>query len=135
MYKDGVTKLSLLFKSGKGFNMKFTKKNSINAGDLKDRLTLLMPTVANDGRGGSSVTYSDYATVWCKASPANNSRSLQEAQVIFNDSFRFTIRYSEVPILANWKIRFNGREYTIHTIDDIENRYQYYSILAYTKHL
>jgi len=112
-----------------------TKNNAIVAGSLKDRLTLLIPTVVSDLRGGSTITYADYATVWCKASPANNSRSLEEAQVIFSDSFRFTIRYSEVPILANWKIRFNSREYTIHTIDDIENRYQYYSILAYSKKL
>lgn len=115
--------------------MKLTKKNSINAGDLKDRLTLLIPSATNDGRGGKTVTYSDYATVWCKASPANNSRTLQEAQLVFNDSFRFTIRYSEVPVTANWKIRFNGKDYTIHTVDDIENRYQYLSILAYSKAL
>jgi SPP1 family predicted phage head-tail adaptor len=115
--------------------MKITKKNTITAGDLKDRLTLLIPTVVSNGRGGSTITYSDYATVWCKAQPYRNSRTLQEAQLIFNDSFNFIIRYSEVPITAAWMIRFNGADYTIHTIDDVENRYQYYSILAYTKKL
>lgn len=115
--------------------MKLTRPNEINAGSLKDRLTLRQPTSVADGRGGSTVTFTDYATVWCKASPANNSRTLEEAQVTFYDSFRFTIRVSTVPINATWQIVFNGRTYTIHTVDDIENRYQYLSILAYSKQL
>ena len=115
--------------------MKLTRKHSINAGDLKDRLTLLMPTVVTDGRGGSNTTYADYATVWCKATPHHNTKSLEEGQVIYYDAFRFNIRYSEVPLNGTWKIRFNGREYTIHTIDDIENRYQYLEIIAYSKKL
>ena len=115
--------------------MKLIRKNTISAGSLKDRLTLLMPTVTPDGRGGSSTVYSTEYAVWCKATPANNTRALDEAQVIYYDAFRFTVRTSELNLNGTWKIRFNGREYTIHTIDDIENRYQYLSILAYSKKL
>jgi SPP1 family predicted phage head-tail adaptor len=115
--------------------MKLIRKNSINAGDLKDRLTLLMPTVLPDGRGGSSTVYVSEFTVWCKATPHHNTRALDEAQVIYYDAFRFTIRTSELNLNGTWKIRFNGREYTIHTIDDIENRYQYLEIIAYSKKL
>ena len=106
---------------------------TISAGQLKDRLTLLMPSATSDGRGGSRTTYSDYATVWCQAKNANNSRELAESQLTFVDAQIFIIRVSAVPITANWHIRFQGRDYTIQTILDIENRYQYYKILAYSK--
>lgn len=114
--------------------MKLNRRpGSISAGDLKDRLILQQPTQTNNNRGGYTTTYADYATVWCKAMPANNSRALVEGQITYYDAFYFTIRRSEVPIQADWKATFNGREYTIHTVDDIENRYQYLLILAYSK--
>jgi SPP1 family predicted phage head-tail adaptor len=109
------------------------KEYTISAGNLKDRLTLLMPSATSDGRGGSRITYSSYASVWCQAKNANNSRELAAAQLTFVDAQIFIIRVTSVPITANWHITFQGREYTIQTILDIENRYQYYKILAYSK--
>jgi head-tail adaptor len=47
----------------------------------------------------------------------------------------FTIRTSQVNITADWQLEFNGRTYTIHTIDDIDNRYQYLLIVALSKDL
>jgi SPP1 family predicted phage head-tail adaptor len=111
------------------------KTTSITAGDLKDRLTLLMPSATSNGRGGSTTTYSDYSEVWCKAIPANSSRELAESQLTFYDAFVFTIRYSSVPITADWHITFKDRTYTIHTLDNIESRNQYWRILAYSKNL
>lgn len=110
------------------------KSNSINAGDLKDLCTLYEPFSIPDGRGGSRTSFLTYGQVWCKAIPKRSSRALQEAQVVFNEALEFTIRYG-IPIKANWELEFNGRRYIIHSVDDIENRYQYYSVLAYTKAL
>ena len=115
--------------------MKLVRKNSIEAGDLKDRCTLLIPIAINDGRGGSATAFSTYAEVWCKAMPSTDSRTLEQAQVIFNEAIKFTIRVNEIPIKSNWKIIFNGKTYTIHAINDIDTRYQYLSILAYTSNL
>jgi len=114
--------------------MKLNRRSgSISAGDLKDRCSLLQPTYTSNGRGGQDTTFATYATVWCKATPSSNSRELVEAQITYYDAFHFTIRKSEVPIKSDWHIDFNGRTYTIHTVDDIENRYQYLKILAYSK--
>lgn len=107
----------------------------ISAGDLKDRCDLMQPTYTADGRGGETVSYALYASVWVQATPASNSRTLSEAQVTFYEAFKFTIRVSTVPIKADWQIVFNGRTYTIHTIDDIDNQYQYNLILAYSPKL
>jgi SPP1 family predicted phage head-tail adaptor len=116
--------------------MKLNRRSGIiTAGDLKDRATLLSPTYTVDGQGGNTITYAQYGVVWCMAKPATNSRTLQEAQLVFNEAMKFTIRYSEVAITADWRIEFNGRTFIIHTLDDIENRYQYLEILAYSKNL
>jgi SPP1 family predicted phage head-tail adaptor len=116
--------------------MKLNRRSGqITAGDLKDRLTLKSPTYTPDGQGGNTVTYSDYGVVWCMAKPATNTRALEQAQLIFNDAMRFTIRVSQVPITADWQIVFNDNTFIIHTIDDIEGRHQYLSILAYSKEL
>lgn len=107
----------------------------ISAGDLKDRLELMAPTYTADGRGGQTVTFALNTTVWCQANPASNSRTLSEAQVTFFDAFKFRIRVSTVLVKADWQIVFNDRTYTIHTIQDIDNQYQYYDILAYSPKL
>jgi len=116
--------------------MKLRKRTTqITSGYLKDRCTLLQPTSTANGRGGFTVTYASYGDVWCMAEPASNARELVDGRLTFYDAFHFTIRVSEVPILANWHITFGGRTYTIHTIDNIENRFQYYKILAYSAKL
>lgn len=116
--------------------MKLNRRpGTISAGDLKDRLTLLQPTYTADGQGGTTITHATYGIVWCKAKPANNLRSLQESQLVFNEAMMFTIRASQVNITADWQLEFNGRTYTIHTIDDVDNRYQYLLIVALSKDL
>ena len=107
----------------------------LGAGDLKDRCILLQPTSTSDGRGGSTIAYSTYDTVWCKASRLGNTRDSVTGQEIFTDGIEFTIRYSQVPIKSNWNITFNSRTYTISSITDINNRYQYLRIVAYAKKL
>lgn len=109
--------------------------STISAGDLKDRCELMQPIYGNDGRGGHPVTFVSAGSVWCKASPASNNRQLSDAQIIFWDAFRFTIRVSTLNVSGDWQIVFNGRTYTLHYIQDIDNRYQYLSILAYSPKL
>lgn len=111
------------------------RKDTISAGDLKDRCELMQPTYISDGQGGRTTVFSSVGSVWCQANPASNSRALSEAQVTYWDAFRFCIRVSSLQIKGDWQIVFNERTYTIHYIQDIENRYQYLSILAYSHKL
>lgn len=112
------------------------RSDTLGSGDMRARITMLQPTYTADGRGGQTVTFAAYSTVWAKAEPKTESRRLQEAQVTYNDAYDFTIRFSEMPLTADWMIRYKGRDYTIHPgIHDIEDRHQYWSILAYTKKL
>lgn len=110
--------------------------STISAGDLKDRCELMQPIYGNDGRGGHPVTFVSVGSVWCKATSRNNSRTLSEAQVTYFDAFTFIIRVSTLAVSGDWHINFNGKNYTIHgTPTDIDNRYQYLSILAYSPKL
>lgn len=109
------------------------KRNEITAGSLKDRCTLIPVTYASDGRGGQTPTDGTGIEVWCHANPTRDSRQLLEAQLTFLDALDITIRYQNIAIDPNWKIEFNGKTYTIHTIKNVYTRYQYWEILCYSK--
>lgn len=115
--------------------MRMGRKNTIDAGDLREQVTLLQPIRVDDGRGGFTTTYTAYGNVWARVRPVRSSRTLADAQVQFGEAFEFVIRVSEVPITADWHINYFGRTFTIHGIDDIENRREYYNVLAYTQQI
>ena len=108
------------------------RQNHINAGNLIDTLLLQQPTYASDGQGGTTTTWSDYGTVWCQADPGAGSRELEQAAVKFDQPIRFIIRVQDIPLAQDWRAIFNGKTYLIHSIHDIEQRYQYWQITAYS---
>ena len=112
--------------------MKLARKNSIDAGDLKEQVTLLQPTRVADGRGGFTTTYTTFGNVWARVLPVRGVRQLTDAQLQYREAFDFVIRVQEIPITADWRIVYDGRTFTIHSIDDIQTRRQYYTMLCYT---
>jgi SPP1 family predicted phage head-tail adaptor len=116
--------------------IKTHRQNNINAGNLKDRLTLQQPLYAGDGRGGTIVlNYINSVDVWCQADPNSGSRELEQAAVKFDQPIRFIIRVQDIPLAQDWRIIYNGKTYLIHSVHDIEQRYQYWQITAYTEGL
>ena len=117
------------------FTVKLNRRSGyISAGDLKDRCTLQQPTYTNNNRGGQTVTYADYGSVWCKAVPLSDTRVLEQAQETYNESKVFTVRYNSA-FQPDWKLTYEGNEYFIHAVENIEGRYQYLKIIAFTKAL
>jgi SPP1 family predicted phage head-tail adaptor len=114
---------------------KNARSNMITAGLLKDTATLLQPIYTSDGRGGTTVAFVPFGVVWCSAIPSRDTRALEEAAIAYNQSINFTIRVQNVSLTNDWKIEFNGKTYDIHSISDIDNRYQYWEIFAYTNDL
>lgn len=112
----------------------YRRLGEINAGFLKDRAQLMAPSYVTDNYGQTTITYTLQQEVWAGVKNASNSRQLQEAQVIFEDASYLYIRYG-VQITADYQIIFEGKTYTIYSIQDIENRFQYYQILMYSKKL
>ena len=108
------------------------RQNFINAGNLKDRLTLQQPTYTSDGRGGRTTTWGNDISVWCEAMPNRGSRELEQAAVKFEQPIKFIIRVQDIPLAQDWRIIFNGKTYLIHSVTDIEQRYEYWEIQAYS---
>jgi len=111
---------------------KYHRQNNINAGNLKDRLTLQQPTYTSDGRGGRTTTWGNDYAVWCQANPNKGSRELEQAAVKFTQPIQFIIRVQEIPLAQDWRIVFNGKAYLIHSVHDIDQRYEYWQITAYS---
>jgi len=108
------------------------RQNHINAGNLKDVLTLQQPIYTSDGQGGTTTTWGNDVTVWCEANPNSGARELEQAAVKFDQPIRFIIRVQNIPLAQDWRIIYNGKTYLIHSVHDIELRYQYWQITAYT---
>lgn len=116
--------------------MKLYKKNiTISADDLKDVCTLYEPSRAAGERGRTITTYTSRGAVNCQFTPNRGSRALQEAQLTYNEVATIRIRYNyDYPgINADWQVEFNGKRYTVHSVEDMYNRHQYLELLAYTK--
>lgn len=109
------------------------RTGELTAASLKDRCTLKKPTLTSDGRGGYVTTYTSQE-VWCMAIPRANSRSTDQAQIIYDDIIDFYIRYG-VPFDASYVVEFKGAEYVVQNVNDINNRYQYYKFEGVSKKL
>lgn len=108
------------------------RQNFINAGNLKDRLTLQQPIYSSNGRGGTETTWGNDISVWCEAMPNKGGRALEQAAVKFDQPIKFIIRVQDIPLAQDWRIIFNGKTYLIHSVTDIEQRYEYWEIQAYS---
>lgn len=115
--------------------MKLYNRHPVVAADeLKDRISLQSPTYSENDRGKTTVTFAEYAEVWCQCLPGKGARALQDAQVVFDSVCTFRIRHGS-GIKEDWQLVFEGRTFVIHSINDIRNRFQYDEIIAYTKDL
>jgi SPP1 family predicted phage head-tail adaptor len=106
----------------------------LTAALLKDRCTIKPAISTADGQGGSVTTYGAGTEVWCGTDPKAKSRLLQTEQLINQDFVYIYIRYG-IDINPSYLITFQGADYVINSITNIDNRYQYYLIEMYSKKL
>ena len=106
--------------------------NDISVGNMDRVVTLLQPTVASNGRGGSlPPTYTE-TDVFAMVKPFRDTRGLQESGITYNQAVRIIIRYYP-SVTPDWKVSIDGLDYTIHTVEDIDLKNQFNEIIAYTK--
>ena len=109
----------------KGNNTRF-----LSAELLIEPIIVMEPTTITDSEGGFSVSYNIGSTIWGMFIPLGQDRQLLSAEVTFTDSARVYVRIP-LTIDQTHKLRINGLDYTIHSITNLENRYQYYEITIY----
>ena len=110
--------------------MKLVRQNEICAETMRELFTVQSYTRASDGEGGYTYTASTSADYWGDISPLSQSRALLELSLSFKKAVRIYTRYTDA-ITVNNKIIFDGEEYTIHSVLDIDTKKQYLKIIAY----
>lgn len=65
----------------------------MTAGQLRERITIQQAVETPDGGGGSSVVWTDLATLWAEVRPLSGRERLQAQQIEASVDYRVTIRY------------------------------------------
>lgn len=107
---------------------------SISIGQMRDLVTLLVPTITTVTRNNKAVTYpvEDQIEVYAVVHPGGNERSLQEANFTYDDIITVYIRYNG-NLANNWKIRYAGSDYTIHKVSNVDAVNRFQQIMCYSK--
>lgn len=106
--------------------------NDISVGNMDRVVTLLQPTVTPNNRGGSpKPTYTE-TDVYAMVKPFRDSRGLQESGITYTQAVRVILRYYPT-LTPDWKVSIDGKDYTIHTVEDVDNKNQFSELIAYTK--
>ena len=107
-------------------------KNTIDIGQLRNQITFLIPTQTVGERGNITLTYPTTKTVYARVTPGGNDRSLQEANLTYDEIMTVIVRYDS-DFKESWKIRFNNIQYTIHSSTNIDHYNRFIEILCYAK--
>jgi SPP1 family predicted phage head-tail adaptor len=94
-------------------------------------ITLLYPTATSDGAGGETHTFTSYGADWAEIKAERVSQEDNTKQVATGAAMRFKIRYrASLSITDKWRIRYEGTDYRITTIEREGLKREYYIIKA-----
>lgn len=85
---------------------------AINAGDLRERITLQSPPTGRDSLGQRSGAWVDESTVWAAAWPLSSRELLAAGQIQSEVTVRFRIRYRS-GVLPSWRVLWRGVPHAI----------------------
>jgi len=85
---------------------------AINAGDLRERITLQSPPTGRDSLGQRSGAWVDESTVWAAAWPLSSRELLAAGQIQSEVTVRFRIRY-RAGVLPSWRVLWRGVPHAI----------------------
>lgn len=94
-------------------------------------ITLLYPTATSDGAGGETHTFTSYGADWAEIKADRYEQGTDNKQVVTGAAMRFKIRYRpSLAITDKWRIRYEGTDYRITTIEREGLKREYYTIKA-----
>ena len=85
---------------------------AINAGDLRERITLQSPPTGRDSLGQRSGAWVDESTVWAAAWSLSSRELLAAGQIQSEVTVRFRIRY-RAGVLPSWRVLWRGVPHAI----------------------
>jgi SPP1 family predicted phage head-tail adaptor len=100
-------------------------------GDRRHKATFKSPVSISVGGGGSSTTYTPVLTDWVEVKQWNSTRDQVEQQTTLKTVYRFKVRVRAgfVPD-KSMLVEYEGKDYTINGIEDINERGRYWLITA-----
>lgn len=99
----------------------------VNSSTMTRRVELYVPTRVSDGQGGYSTNFTLQETVWGDFRPAKSTRTLLESELSFYQDAKVYIRYGTT-INEDYQIFVEGKMYTIHSINDVDNQHRFLEI-------
>ena len=99
------------------------------AGRLDQRILIQRETLADDGIGGKTSTWSTLSTVWAGVTTMSGKEMIDRGGVVAVSKVRFTIRNS-VDLIETDRISWQGKLYNIREILDEGDRSLYLGVIA-----
>jgi SPP1 family predicted phage head-tail adaptor len=104
----------------------------MQAGDLRDRITIRRRTETKNAGGGLDIGWDDFATIWAKVTSLNGREAVIGGVLQGNSYFEITVRYRTDLEVAD-QILWNGRELNINSSEDRLGTRQWTIIQASTE--
>jgi SPP1 family predicted phage head-tail adaptor len=101
----------------------------IKAGELNQRVTLLAPVVTKGAAGGQSISYQPVRRISAKVTDLSGREFLAASQINADVTTTFLIR-ARADIRADWRIRFQARDYDIVALPTVERSREGLQIMA-----
>ena len=106
----------------------------IDIGEMRDIIILKPPTITVGERNNQVYSYpeADWINAYALVHPGGNERSLQEANLTYDNIVTIYIRWDE-NLQSDWKVSYDGFDYTIHKSSNIDAKKRFIQLLCYAK--
>ncbi|MEI6317419.1 MAG: phage head closure protein [Pseudomonadota bacterium] len=84
----------------------------MQAGRMREQVTLRQKSVTRDAMGGEVLTWSDFATVWAEAQPISGREFVALRAAQSEISIRFRMRYL-AGVNTSMMVRWGGEDYDV----------------------
>lgn len=100
---------------------------------MRDRIILKEPVNVPVPGGGFDTTYVNILEEWTHVRNSSQARTMPDNQIVIQNTLRFKIRYRDAPQPnKSMLVEFEGNDYSINEIPQIDLRKRYWDIVAVT---
>jgi SPP1 family predicted phage head-tail adaptor len=96
----------------------------VTSGELRHKVVFKQPASSLNSQKERVTTYTDAISTWAKVEKFNQYRTTEANASTLIGALDFYVRYSveRSGITKDWLIGYNGKDYTIHQIELIEQK-------------
>ena len=93
----------------------------MEAGALRNRITIQEKSVTRDSYGAETITWATHATAWASVEPLSGREFLESRQIQAEGMTRITLRY-QAGIVPEMRVLFGTRTFNIQSVIHVEER-------------